>query len=46
MKVDLKFTEWEDMDWIYLVQNRDHWSAVIDVVMNIGVHIKRREFFD
>jgi len=29
-KMDLKSTEWEDMDWIYLAQVRDHWWAVIE----------------
>jgi hypothetical protein len=33
IKMDLKNTEWEDMDWIYLAQNRDHWWAVMNVVM-------------
>ena len=36
IKIDLKNTEWEDTDWIYLAQNRDHWWAVMNVVMNSG----------
>jgi hypothetical protein len=35
--VDLKFRELENMNWIYLAQDRDLWRAVIIVVMNIGV---------
>ena len=34
--MDLKNTELEDMDWIYLTQNRDHWWAVMNVVVNSG----------
>jgi hypothetical protein len=30
------------MDWIDLVQNRDRWQAVVNVVMNLGFH-KMRE---
>jgi len=36
IKVDPRNTEWEDMDWIYLAENRDHWWAVMNVVMNSG----------
>jgi len=27
-KMDLESADWEDMDWIYLGQVRDHWWAV------------------
>jgi len=27
----------EGMDWIYLVQDRDRWRALINVVMNLLV---------
>jgi hypothetical protein len=36
IKMDLRNAEWEDMDWIYLAQNRDHWWAVMNVLMNSG----------
>jgi hypothetical protein len=28
---------WEDLEWIYLAQDRDLWRAVVDTVMNPGV---------
>jgi hypothetical protein len=27
----------EDMDWIHLSQDRDHWQAVVNTVMNLRV---------
>jgi len=36
IKMDLKNTEWEDIDWIYLAQNRDDYWAFMNVVMNSG----------
>ena len=31
--------QWEGVDWIYLVQNRDKWLALVGTVMNILVLI-------
>jgi hypothetical protein len=28
LKTDLKEIEWESVDWIYLIQDRDKWWAV------------------
>jgi hypothetical protein len=28
---------WEGMDWIQLAQDRDHWQAVVNIVMNLWV---------
>ena len=27
--------KWKDVDWIYLVQDRENWRDVVDTVMNI-----------
>jgi len=32
------------VDWIYLVQNRDHWQALVSMVMNIWFQKKVRNF--
>ena len=34
------------MDWIDLTEDRDRWQALVNVVMNLGVFIKCREFLD
>jgi hypothetical protein len=37
IRMDPKDLGWEYVDWIQLVQDRDHWQALGNVVMN---HIK------
>jgi hypothetical protein len=34
-KRNLKDMEWYSMDWIYMVQSRGKWSAVVHMVMNL-----------
>jgi hypothetical protein len=34
IKMDLKETGWDGMDWIDLAQNRDQWRAPVNAVMN------------
>jgi len=34
MKVDLQEIAWKDLDWIYLVQDRDKWWALLNILMN------------
>ena len=29
--------DWEDMDWIYLAQDREKWQAVVNEVINLRV---------
>jgi hypothetical protein len=36
-KMDLREIEWGGMDWIDLAQNRDHWRALVNTVMNFQV---------
>jgi hypothetical protein len=35
-KIEMERREigWSCIDWIYLVQDRDRWRAVVDMVMN------------
>jgi hypothetical protein len=35
--MDLKDVGYEDMDWSFLVQDRDRWQTVPDAVMNLRV---------
>jgi hypothetical protein len=35
--MDLTEVEWEDMDWTFLVQDRDHWGAVVKTLMSLQV---------
>jgi hypothetical protein len=37
IKMDLREIEWDDMDWIELAQDRNHWSALVNTVMNLRV---------
>jgi hypothetical protein len=32
--MDLREIGWEDVDWMLLAQDRDHWWAVVNMVMN------------
>jgi len=44
IKMDLGKMGWEGVDWIYLVQNRDLWRALVNIAMNLRVSTKRVEF--
>jgi hypothetical protein len=35
--MDLREIGWGDMDWIDLVQDRDQWRSVVNIVMNLRV---------
>jgi len=37
IRLDLRETGWEGMDWINLAQDRDHWQAVLNTVMKLQV---------
>jgi len=35
IRVDLKETGWEGVEWIHLAQERNQWRAVVNTVMNL-----------
>jgi hypothetical protein len=37
IRMDLAEVEWGDVDWIGLVQDRNRWRALVNLVMNLGV---------
>jgi hypothetical protein len=37
IKMDLRETEWGDMDWINLAQDRNLWRPLVNTVMNLRV---------
>jgi hypothetical protein len=37
IKMDLKETGWEVVDWIHVAQDRDQWSAFVKTEMNLYV---------
>jgi hypothetical protein len=37
IKMDLRVTEWDGMDWIQLAQDRDQCRALVNTVMNLRV---------
>jgi hypothetical protein len=37
IKIDLREIEWDNMDCIDLVQERDQWKALVNMMMNIRV---------
>jgi hypothetical protein len=37
IKMDLREIEWDGMDWLDLAQDRDHWRALVNAVMNLRV---------
>jgi len=37
IRMDLRDTEWEGVDWTHLVQDRDQWYALVNTGMNLQV---------
>jgi hypothetical protein len=37
IKIDLRETGWDGMDWIELAQDRHQWRALVNTVMNLLV---------
>jgi hypothetical protein len=37
IKIDLREIGWDDMDYIDLASDRDHWRALVSTVMNLRI---------
>jgi hypothetical protein len=37
IKMDIRDTGWDGMDWIALAQDRDQWRALVNTVMNLQI---------
>jgi hypothetical protein len=37
IKIDLREAGWEDVHWMHLVQDRDQWQALVNMVKNLLV---------
>jgi hypothetical protein len=37
IKMDRREIGWDGVDWVELAQDRDHWRALVNTVMNIRV---------
>jgi hypothetical protein len=37
IKMDLREIGWDGVDWVDLVQDRDQWRALVNMVMSIRV---------
>jgi hypothetical protein len=37
IKMDLREIEWDGLDWIGTVQDRDQWRALVNTVLNLRV---------
>jgi hypothetical protein len=43
MRIDLRKSGWEGVDWIHLAQNRDQWRAVVNTIMKVRVPKKKKK---
>jgi hypothetical protein len=37
IRMDLKETGWQSVDWIHLAQEKDQWRALVNKVINVRV---------
>jgi hypothetical protein len=37
IKMDLREVGWDGMDWIDTAQDRDHWKALVNTLLNLRV---------
>jgi hypothetical protein len=44
IRIDLRGTEWETVDWMKVVQDRDGWRSLVKTIMNLHVPQKAGNF--
>jgi hypothetical protein len=37
IKMDLRETEWDGVDWINMAQDKDQWRALMNMVLSLRV---------
>jgi hypothetical protein len=37
IKMDLREIGWDGVDWMDMAQDRDHWKALVNTVLNLRV---------
>jgi len=37
IRMDLREIEWEGVEWIHLVEDKDQWQALVNTIMNLWV---------
>jgi hypothetical protein len=37
IRINLRETGWEGLDWVHLTQDRDQWKVPLSIVMNLHV---------
>jgi hypothetical protein len=42
IRLDLRETEWEGVDWISVTHGRDQWRILVNTVMNLVFHKRQR----
>jgi hypothetical protein len=41
IRMDVRETGWEFVDWIHLTQDRDQWRTLVNTIMNLRAHKRR-----
>jgi hypothetical protein len=44
IKMDLRETEWDGVDWMDMAQDRDQWRALVNTVLNLRVPLNAGKF--
>jgi len=44
IRMDHREIWWEDVDWMHLDQDKDHWRGLVNAVMNLASSIKAGNF--